>query len=238
MKYTGEVPRHVNTQIMKTSVIVESTNAADKNFDENIETADQNVDPNRISAKLVDVECTQLDKQETLPQVDVFISGLSLILLQWVENTPLSAVKSCEGDFYSRRPPAISIKLYLERMHRFFACSDECFVLALVYISRVVKRAPSISICRLSVHRVVFLAMVLAAKVHDDLSYSNRFYAKVGGLPTQEVNALELQFLKLLDWKLNVRPNEYELYHSFVCQAASRGATYQELCKVEPEPEP
>lgn len=217
-------------QVMKTSV------------SQTLSAADQNVESLQVSvAKSVeDSNLPSLDVQNTVEQ---FVTGLALILAQWVENTSASAGKSRPGSrkligFYSPRAPSISIKQYLERIQRFFVCSDECFVLVLVYISRAVKREPAMTICDLSVHRVLFLAMMLAAKVHDDKSYSNSYYAKVGGLPVKEVNALEHRFLEMLDWKLVVQPNEYQLYQNFVCQAANRGISLEELRHSEPEPEP
>jgi hypothetical protein len=226
---TDGAPMSAVVQVMKTSI---------SEFSE----ADQNVESLQVSVvkSVEDSNLPSLDMQNTVEQ---YITGLALILAQWVENTSASAGKSRSrsrnlNGFYSPRAPSINIKQYLERIQRFFVCSDECFVLVLVYISRVAKREPLMTICDLSVHRVVFLAMMLATKVHDDKSYSNGYYAKVGGLPVKEVNALEQKFIHMLDWKLNVQPNEYQLYHSFVCQAANRGISIEELRHSEPEPEP
>jgi hypothetical protein len=182
------------------------------------------------------VEDADADKlQEPGEQLDKLIDGLALILNKWSES-PSSAIKT-ESRFYSARPPRISIKDYLSRMRQFFICSDACFVLGLVYITRVVNKNSKVSVCAHSAHRLSFVAMMLAAKVHEDVAYSNGYYAKVGGLPAKEVNLLEIEFLKSLDWRTSVTPNEYNHYQRFVCEAASRGVVAQLAPHEEPEPE-
>ncbi len=47
-----------------------------------------------------------------------------------------------------------------------------------------------------------------AAKLTDDNFYNNAFYAKIGGVATRELNRLELELLKLLDFRLLVPAEE------------------------------
>jgi len=184
--------------------------------------------------KKVDVETAETAGEQ-------LIRGFELIVTKMVETSAMDADKSqqtCESGLYSHRAPSISIKKYLERIHHFFSCSDECFTLALVFINRICKRRPEMTVCDRSVHRMLFFSMILAAKVHDDVSYKNSYYAKVGGLETTEVNATELEFMKLLDWKTFVGTQEYNLYHGFLFQAANHGVPMQTPPVVEPEREP
>jgi hypothetical protein len=55
---------------------------------------------------------------------------------------------------------------------------------------------------------------MLAAKFFDDLFYNNAFYAKLGGVAPLEMNALELEFLQLLNYSLFVTPDVYTKYYS------------------------
>jgi len=118
--------------------------------------------------------------------------------------------------FHSVRAPQLSILEYLTRIARYFQCSHECFVLALVYIDRIMKLHPDFSICNLNVHRLLVTSVMLAVKFFDDVYYSNAYYAKVGGIRTKEVNSLETQFLKLIEWRLHVSPEEYDQYRKQV----------------------
>eukprot|EP00929_Paragymnodinium_shiwhaense_P093157 TRINITY_DN53270_c0_g1_i1.p1 TRINITY_DN53270_c0_g1~~TRINITY_DN53270_c0_g1_i1.p1 ORF type:complete len:206 (+),score=24.01 TRINITY_DN53270_c0_g1_i1:296-913(+) len=121
--------------------------------------------------------------------------------------------------FHSVRPPPLTIHEYLNRIAKYFQCSNECYVLCLVYIDRVVKLHPEFSICDLNIHRLLMTAAMLAVKFFDDIYYSNAYYARVGGVRTREVNALEAQFLRLIDWRLHVTPQEYMQYRGHVYMA-------------------
>jgi ABC-type multidrug transport system ATPase subunit len=53
------------------------------------------------------------------------------------------------------------------------------------------------------------VAAVVAVKFQDDKHYSNIYYAKVGGVSTQELGALEINFMTMLDWRVHVTEEEY-----------------------------
>ncbi len=54
--------------------------------------------------------------------------------------------------------------------------------------------------------------MLLAVKFTEDYFYPNSFYAKVGGIPSEELNRLELAMLFLLRFELLVDRNEFTYY--------------------------
>mmetsp|Transcript_109349 Transcript_109349/g.282704 ORF Transcript_109349/g.282704 Transcript_109349/m.282704 type:complete len:145 (-) Transcript_109349:297-731(-) len=123
--------------------------------------------------------------------------------------------------FHCIRPPGVGIRDYLARIRKFFGCTLECYVMGLLYIDRLIKRHPNIAVSPLSSHRLLLCAMMLAAKFQDDVFYSNTFYAKVGGLRVEELNNLEAKMVQLLDYRLYISPEEFELYRKILCKAAA-----------------
>ncbi|KAG8918356.1 hypothetical protein FRC00_012576, partial [Tulasnella sp. 408] len=63
-----------------------------------------------------------------------------------------------------------------------------------------------------NIHRLIIAGVTVASKFFSDVFYTNSRYAKVGGLPTQELNKLELQFLLLNDFRLAIPPEELQHY--------------------------
>ncbi|SNX84444.1 related to PCL6 - cyclin like protein interacting with Pho85p [Melanopsichium pennsylvanicum] len=63
-----------------------------------------------------------------------------------------------------------------------------------------------------NVHRLVIAGVTVASKFFSDVFYTNSRYAKVGGLPPQELNQLELQFLLLNDFRLTIPLEEMQRY--------------------------
>lgn len=115
--------------------------------------------------------------------------------------------------FDAFRAPAISVRDYLLRIHKYAACSPECFVLALVYVDRL-HQLQGLVLTELNVHRVLITSVVLAAKFFDDHYFNNAYYAKVGGVPGAEMNELELEFLLLLNFSLHVPNDTYARYYN------------------------
>jgi hypothetical protein len=58
-------------------------------------------------------------------------------------------------------------------------------------------------------HRVLLTATLIAIKYSEDTFYSNEYYAKVGGIQTNELNKMELEFLEKLDFKVYVSDKEF-----------------------------
>ena len=172
--------------------------------------------------------------------------------------------------FHALKPPAISVHKYLMRIFQYANCSRSCFVVALIYIDRIIQRNASFMITSLNIHRLLITrsirscrarvvaeillnfcySVMVSAKFFDDIYYDNAYYAKVhsseifcylatpltktfswslhcalrtahcalrekvGGIPTAEMNSLELEFLFMINFTLNVTPEVYRCAQS------------------------
>jgi hypothetical protein len=156
-----------------------------------------------------------------------FVPSLACVLSHLVSindsNSPTFGESPPVTVFHAVRIPSVSIHDYLNRIAKYFWCSPECFVMSLIYIDRIMKRRPDFVVCKLNIHRLVITAMMLAVKFYDDIYYSNAYYAKVGGVKSNEMNILEIQFLKLIEWHLFISNEEFELYKRNVQIAVSGG---------------
>lgn len=124
--------------------------------------------------------------------------------------------------FHAQIPPGIGIREYLERVQKYAGCSHECFVLALIYIDRIIQRNPGFVMSSLNVHRLMITSVMVAAKFSDDKYYGNSFYARVGGVPNCELNNLEIEFLFMINFSLHVESDEYEGYRRELQQHAAQ----------------
>jgi len=68
---------------------------------------------------------------------------------------------------------------------------------------------------------------MIAAKFFDDIYFDNAYYAKVGGIPTAEINNLELEFLFMINFTLNVTGDVYRQYEQELL--AHHSASHQEM---------
>ncbi len=107
--------------------------------------------------------------------------------------------------------PAMDLDDYCNRLLKYFRCSPVVFVCAAVYIDRFVNNSDT-TIHRLTVHRLLVIALSIAVKVHEDSHYSNAYYSHVGGLDVNEFNDLEAQMLEAIDFFLFIDPGDLEQY--------------------------
>jgi Cyclin len=121
-------------------------------------------------------------------------------------NEPVQVTK-----FHALKAPGIGIQQYLERIHKYASCSSQCFIMALIYIDRLIQRN-NFLLTELNVHRVIVTAILLAAKFFDDAYYNNAYYAKVGGVLVSEMNGLEVDFLFRINFSLHITPELFEQY--------------------------
>lgn len=150
------------------------------------------------------------------------VAGLAMA----VANMASLAAEAAKGEScfdYGGVPP-LSLEAYAARLHQYLGCSGTCYVLALIYLDRIVLRCPDLVVSEFTCHRLLLASIVVAAKFHDDSFYSNRYYSNVGGVQLQEMNRLEMRFLELLEWHIRVDPEEYGVYRD-LCAEASSGAS-------------
>ncbi|CUG78871.1 cyclin 2, putative [Bodo saltans] len=110
--------------------------------------------------------------------------------------------------FHSSRTPQISMWDYMKRIAKYSGCSPECFIISVILIDRYVE-ATGIPLTFRNVHRLTITAVMLSAKIRDDVYYSNAYYASIGGVSNSELNILELELLVTLRWTTWVEPDEY-----------------------------
>ncbi|CAJ1374436.1 unnamed protein product [Effrenium voratum] len=134
---------------------------------------------------------------------------------------PASSAR-CASCFHGCRKPTISIEDYLVRLRSYFMCSDSCFLLALIYIARLVEICPDFAVNPFSIHRLLAISLVVSVKFHEDVVYSNTFYAHICGLQHEELNKGEVEFLKMIKWDLGFSIEQFSQVYSEVLQSADK----------------
>ena len=63
--------------------------------------------------------------------------------------------------------------------------------------------------------------MIIAIKYNEDEYYSQKFYAKIGGVTLAEICNLEYNFLALINYNLFVNDNLFGKYNDFILSTDS-----------------
>lgn len=124
--------------------------------------------------------------------------------------------------FHSRATPTITVSDYLRRIVRYTSTEKACLLILLIYIDRVCDRDKNFTITSLTVHRFIIAAVTVSSKALCDSYCTNSHYARVGGISTQELNTLELEFLSLIDWQLICSGETLQQYYANLVKQNTR----------------
>ena len=111
--------------------------------------------------------------------------------------------------------PKISLFDYLLRIQKYTEVEDSTLIIALIYIDRICKKK-GIVLSKYNIHRLLFTAILIAIKYNEDIICDNLYYSKIAGVTKKELQVLEYEFLKIIDFDLFVSNKIYQTYYDFL----------------------
>jgi len=121
----------------------------------------------------------------------------------------------------------MSLHAFLERFARYAHVPPQVYVVAYAYLDRLRRLGGAgVRVVRANAQRLLTTAILVASKFVEDRNYSNSHFAAVGGLAAAELGALELDFLFLLQFRLNVCTAVFRSYCRHLEREVSHGGWY------------
>ena len=122
------------------------------------------------------------------------ISSMLLELIRFNDAIPLRDGHLTR--FHSRAPPGISVLDYLQRLTTHATLSPPILLSMVFYIDKLCALYPAFTISSLTVHRFLITAATVASKGLSDSFWTNKTYAKVGGVSLRELALLEMELIR------------------------------------------
>jgi hypothetical protein len=89
----------------------------------------------------------------------------------------------------------------------------EVSILCLIYMERFIEKT-GIYVSEKNWKKLLFMCLILASKIWDDESYENVHFAQVFSIITlREINSMELIFLSMIDYEVNIKNSDYAKYY-------------------------
>lgn len=104
---------------------------------------------------------------------------------------------------------APSLRRWLGRLFQEGGCSPAVFLAVLVYVDRLLEKCPTLMLTSDNVHRVVAACFVIACKELEDRHMWMSGFAKLTGIPRDELVGLEVALLRLLDYDTHIRVEDF-----------------------------
>ena len=120
----------------------------------------------------------------------------------------------------------MGMREFLERFSRYAQVSPQVYVVAYAYLDRL-RATAAVRVVSTNAQRLLTAAILVASKFVEDRNYKNSYFAAVGGLSAAELGALELDFLFLMRFRLNVSVSVFRTYCRHLEREAGYGGGYQ-----------
>jgi hypothetical protein len=141
----------------------------------------------------------------------VLISSMLMELIRFNDKIPLHQGRLTR--FHSRSPPRISVHDYLQRLTTHATLSPPILLSMVYYIDRLCALYPAFTVSSLTIHRFLIASATVASKGLSDSFWTNKTYARVGGISMNELALLELEFLFRVEWRIVPQPEVLEDYY-------------------------
>ena len=144
--------------------------------------------------------CANMSNDNLLPKISRWLA--QLIRRESDQHTKVTI-------FHGLEAPEISIFDYLTRIVRHSRIDTSEVIVGMLYFKRLRKLHCHFPCSDRSMHRTILILLLVATKMHRDDPVSNKFFARLGGIPPKELARLERCALHLLDYTLFVSIDEY-----------------------------
>lgn len=167
--------------------------------------------PSRSETKVLPAQYEDADPRDLV----VLISSMLMELIRFNDKIPLHQGRLTR--FHSRSPPRISVHDYLQRLTTHATLSPPILLSMVYYIDRLCALYPAFTVSSLTIHRFLIASATVASKGLSDSFWTNKTYARVGGIGMTELAMLELEFLFRVQWRIVPQPEVLvDYYQSLV----------------------
>ncbi|KAL4928298.1 regulatory cyclin phoB [Aspergillus undulatus] len=168
--------------------------------------------PSKPAVKLLPARYELADPKDLV----VLISSMLLELIRFNDKIPLHQGRLTR--FHSRSPPRISVHDYLQRITTHATLSPPILLSMVYYIDRLCALYPAFTVSSLTIHRFLIASATVASKGLSDSFWTNKTYARVGGISMTELALLELEFLFRVEWRIVPQPEVLNDYYQSLAE--------------------
>ena len=115
------------------------------------------------------------------------------------------------GVFVLREHAPISLLEYIERIVRYARCSENVLVSSMVYMDRFIQKQ-GVALQKRTAHLTVLVAIRAATKFLHDNAYDNAYFARLGGVKLETMNACEVSMLFTIHFELYISNHQFQTY--------------------------
>lgn len=155
-------------------------------------------------------------KQGILNKLELKITEI----LTEISNQNSNVEYNAEDPFSSKSPPNVTLQYFFGRFKKYTKIEESTLIIILIYADRMCSTS-GIILNPHNIHRIILGCLILAIKYNQDLYYTNKEYAKIGGVSLQELNRLEYLSSELINFNLFISEDLYQKYLKYISNYSS-----------------
>lgn len=180
-------------------------NTCDISFNSELSTSELEVSQDEI------YEDVNINKDN---KISLIINSISSTLEKLLKNKKqkkiASNLKELVKPFKTYKIPDLSIKDYLKRIIKYTNCEINTLIYSLIYLDRICLN--NIYLSPFNIHKFLFVSILLAIKINEDNIYLNSYYSQIAGVGLNELNSLEYNLCKILNYNFFVNDCTFNVY--------------------------
>ena len=190
-----------------------------KNVKSNEEYEEENKTQNK-NLNQPDIEQSETEagstKEIIMYERQILLKEISTTLNSIIQESNKNKNQHKDNSLFSRQQiPKISIFDYLLRIQKYSGIEESTIIISLIYIDRICKKK-GIVLSKYNIHRLLFTSILIAIKYNEDIICDNLYYSKIAGVTKKELQVLEYEFMKIIDFDLFVSNKIYQTYYDFL----------------------
>ena len=150
-------------------------------------------------------------KEVKLNELELKISEI----LSEISNQNSNVEYNPDDPFSTKSPPKVTLQYFFGRIKRYSKIDQSTLIIILIYADRMCTIS-NIILNPHNIHRIILGCLLLAIKYNEDIYFTNEHYAKIGGVPLEELNKLEFYSIEFLDFNLYVSEDIYQKYFKYI----------------------
>ena len=124
-------------------------------------------------------------------------------------STSYSDASSSEADFCCELDK-YDIEDFIYRSYKMLGFDSSLLILSMMNLDKLL--ANKFILTSTNIHKAFFTCMMETQKYYDDESFTNKVYAKICGISTEELLELELEFMNYIDFNIYIKDEEFYQY--------------------------
>ena len=142
------------------------------------------------------------------------ILSISQLIEEKISKNIKRKIKIKKDCFYSDMINKININDYLLRIVKYTKINISTLILSIASITYLMRKTKN-EICFNNIYKLIITSCFLNSKFYEDITFSSNFFAKVGGIPTKELNFLEMEFYRKIEYRLLESEENYKSLYNF-----------------------